>query len=193
MQLAAQSQELRQLRLDIEKLAQFKAMLSEMKSGYLTLKDGYHSILDGSKKNYDLHKNFLDGLLNVNAAVRSVPALQNMNANQRLTLNEYKKAKEQFWSIGLFNPRELTEMDETYASLLKNISANLDLVAFVLTPGRLRMSDGERIAEIEKLEGDSERQLEALRNLTKENTAIAILRAQQKRDSEALRRLSGLK
>lgn len=193
VRLAAQAQELQQLKLNLEKLAQFKMMLGEMKKGYQTMQNGYNSVRDATRGNYDIHKTYLDGLFNVSAVVKNTPAIQSLFSNQRVVLSEYRKALQQFRSTALFNPAELAEMDATYSMVIKNISANLDHVMLVLTPGRLRMSDGERIAAIEQIVGDSEKQRDVLRKLTKENSAIAVLRAQQKKDMQALRKLSGLK
>src|SRR5690242_21852837 len=65
-----QSQEAKQLLLDVEKLAQLKQMLASMKKGYDILHKGYTSIKNISEGNFNLHKTFLDGLLQISPAVR---------------------------------------------------------------------------------------------------------------------------
>ena len=65
--VSAQSQELEQLTLDIEKLAQFKQILSDLKKGYQIVSAGYSTIKDLSQGNFNLHKTFLDGLMLVKA------------------------------------------------------------------------------------------------------------------------------
>ena len=51
-----QAQELEELALDIEKLAQFKQILSDMKKGYTILSGGYNTIKNLSQGNFNLHK-----------------------------------------------------------------------------------------------------------------------------------------
>ena len=58
-----QSQEAKQLLLNVEKLAQLKLMLSHMKTGYQILEKGYTSIKNISQGNFNLHRDFLDGRL----------------------------------------------------------------------------------------------------------------------------------
>lgn len=69
----AQSDELQQLLLDMEKLTQFKAILSDMKQGYQIYQQGYGTISNLSKGNFNLHNVYLTGLMAVSPAVRNNP------------------------------------------------------------------------------------------------------------------------
>jgi hypothetical protein len=51
----AQTQDVQQLILDIEKLTQFKAILSDMQTGYTILTQGYGAVKDISEGNFNLH------------------------------------------------------------------------------------------------------------------------------------------
>ena len=68
---SAQADEIAQLVLNIEKLAQFKQILSDMKKGYEILSGGYNTIKNISEGNFSLHKAFLDGLMEVSPTVRN--------------------------------------------------------------------------------------------------------------------------
>lgn len=68
---SAQTDEIAQLLLNVEKLAQFKQILSDMKKGYQILEGGYNTIKDISEGNFSLHKAFLDGLMQVSPTVRN--------------------------------------------------------------------------------------------------------------------------
>ena len=61
----SQSQEAQQLLLNWEKLTQFKKILKDMYAGYKIVYKGYTTIKDISEGNFDLHRDFLDGLLQV--------------------------------------------------------------------------------------------------------------------------------
>ncbi len=69
-QTMAQSTEVQQLLLNIEKLSQLKKILSNMKKGYEIVSNGYNTIKDISKGNFNLHQDFLDGLLQISPTVR---------------------------------------------------------------------------------------------------------------------------
>ena len=59
-QVVAQSTEIQQLLLNVEKLAQLKKILSNMKKGYEIVSNGYNTIKDISKGNFNLHDAFLE-------------------------------------------------------------------------------------------------------------------------------------
>src|SRR4051794_23202445 len=91
-----QSQEAKQLLLDVEKLAQLKQMLSQMKTGYDILHKGYTSIKNISKGNFDLHKTFLDGLLQISPAVRKYKKIAEIIEFQLKIVKEYRSAFAEF-------------------------------------------------------------------------------------------------
>ena len=64
-QVVAQSTEIQQLLLNVEKLAQLKKILGNMKKGYEIISTGYNTIKDISKGNFNLHEAFLDALMQV--------------------------------------------------------------------------------------------------------------------------------
>ncbi|MDM1048724.1 hypothetical protein [Sphingobacterium hotanense] len=68
--VSGQKHEVTQLLLNVEKLAQFKDVLRQMKQGYEILSKGYGSVKDITQGNFSLHKAFLDGLLKVNPTVK---------------------------------------------------------------------------------------------------------------------------
>ncbi len=70
--LSAQSEEAQQLLLNVEKLAQFKQILSDMKKGYQIISTGYSTIKNLSQGNFNLHKIYLDGLMMVSPTVKNI-------------------------------------------------------------------------------------------------------------------------
>lgn len=192
LRASAQFQDLEQLKLNLEKLAQLKLMLTQAKQGYQTLQNGYNTVRDAARGNYDLHKNYLDGLMQVSGQVKTTPALKRFMDNSTLTQKEYRQWYSRVSSLNLFTPPELSAIEQTYQQINGILSDYLDQLQAILTPAKLRMSDGERVEAIEVLAGKSDEQLAALRQLIKEQTAIAAGRAQGKKDIEAIRRLYGL-
>src|SRR4051812_41409108 len=87
-----QSDEMQQLMLNIEKLAQFKQILSDMKKGYETVSKGYGMVKDLSQGNFNLHKAFLDGLMEASPAVKKYKKVAEIIQFQLQLVQEYKKA-----------------------------------------------------------------------------------------------------
>lgn len=192
LRAGAQFQDLEQLKLNLEKLAQLKLMLTQAKQGYQTLQNGYNTVRDAARGNYDLHKSYLDGLMQVSGQVKTTPALKRFMDNSTLTQKEYRQWYSKVQRLNLFTPQELSAIEQTYQQINGILSDHLDQLQAILAPAKLRMSDGERVEAIEVLAGKSDEQLAALRQLIKEQTTIAAGRAQGKKDIEAMRRLYGL-
>ncbi|SDX02548.1 hypothetical protein SAMN05444410_10868 [Hydrobacter penzbergensis] len=187
----AQSQEMEQLKLNLEKLVQLKLMLQQMKQGYQTLSNGYNSVRDAARGNYDLHRAYLDGLLQVSEQVKGSPALQKLLTNHGLIQQEYRRWLQQVQPLGLFTAQELSDVQRSYQKILEAVSDQLVQLQLLTRPESLRMSDAERLSAIETLATKSDEQLVALRQLMKDQTSVAVRKAQQKRDLQAMRRLYG--
>jgi len=189
----AQSEELQQLALNIEKLAQFRKILSDMKKGYEILNGGYNTIKDLSEGNFSLHKTFLDGLMAVSPSVQRYKKAGDIISYQKSILQEYKSALKRFKSSGFFNSSELGYMERTYDNLLKKSLQNLDELAMVITAGKLRMSDDERLQAIDRIYDDMEDKLVFLRHFNNSSSVLAAQRAKEQNDVRAMRRAYGIK
>ncbi|MDB5232007.1 MAG: hypothetical protein JWN76_2812 [Chitinophagaceae bacterium] len=188
----AQGQELQQLKLDIEKLAQLKAMLSEMKQGYQVLQQGYNKIASTSKDNFDLHKSFLDEQLKPGAVVKNNAAVNKILSDQLLIVSECKTAFKGFQRSGLFAINELAEMKVSGDVIVENINAEVERLKIVLQQGSVRMTDAERLVEIDRINAEVIMQAEQLRAMNRRNENILAWRTQQKKDIDALRKLNGM-
>lgn len=193
LKLSAQSQEMEQLRLDLEKLVQFKLILSQMKQGYQTLQNGYNAVRDAAKGNFDLHKNYLDGLLKVNPFVKQSPALRQIATGQAATVKTFQAAFQEYQSSGLFSAGELTDLRNKYGECSQKVSDDLDILSQIITSGKTRMSDAERLQVIGTVQADISGQLTIVRALVNDYSRLMALRMQQKKDNNAFRKLSGLK
>lgn len=77
-----QSQEAQQLLLNWEKLTQLKKILNDMYKGYEIVSQGYNTIKNLSQGNFNLHKIFLDGLMQVSPAVKKYKRVADIIACQ---------------------------------------------------------------------------------------------------------------
>lgn len=190
VRLKSQTQELEQLKLNLEKLAQFKLMLSEMKSGYQTLLNGYNQVRDIGKSNFNLHQNYLDGLLLVNPTVKNNSAVTRVYNAQAQILADSKTLLQDLHKSKVFTADELTQVANRCNGIMEVVGVDADLLLSVLTPGKFRMSDGERTEIISTMEQSVQKQGVKLKALRDAYTKLMILRSQNRRDKESLRALS---
>lgn len=185
--LAAQSQEMQQLLLNIEKLAQFKQILTDMKKGYQILSGGYNTIKELSQGNFSLHETFLDALMQVSPTVRNYRRVSEIVKYQLLLVKEYKSAFEGFRNSGNFNSNEIAYFGRVYDNLLHQSLRNLDELVTVITANKLRMNDDERLTAIDKIYADMQDKLLFLRSFNSNNSILSIQRAKERNDIGVMR------
>ncbi len=186
----AQVQELKQLALNIEKLAQFRAILKDMKEGYQILTKGYNTVKDLTKGNFDLHKTFLDALLQVSPAVRNYKRVADIIDYQVQIVQECGQHRNKLQASGLFAPEELHYFAGIYEKIFAESLRNLEELTDVLTAGKMRMSDEERLAAIDRIYTAMQDKMLFVRDFNTETSILAVQRAKEARDVEAIRFLT---
>lgn len=189
---SAQSAELEQLALNIEKLAQFKQILSDLKKGYEIVSSGYNTIKNISEGNFSLHKTFLDGLMQVSPSVKKYKRVADIVNFQIILVKEYKTAFNRFKRDGHFNPQELEYLDRVYNNLFKKSLENLDDLMTVITADKLRMSDDERLQAIDRIFEDMQDKVMFLRHFNTNTTILAVQRAKEGNDAVTIRSIYGI-
>jgi len=173
------AQDMQQLVMDIEKLTQFKAILSDMQAGYTILTQGYGQVKSLSEGNFNLHSAFLNSLMAVSPEIRKYGRIADIVTAQASIVSEYKAAWKQAQSGGHFSASELLYMNGVFNSLFNQSVSNLTNLANVLTAGKLRMSDAERLAAIDHIYGDTQDKLVFLRRF---NSQIAVMAVQRQKE-----------
>ena len=187
-----QSQAVKQLQLDIQKLAQLKTMLSSMHSGFSILSNGYENIKSQTQSNFNLHKGFIDGLSLVSPAVKNSSAIASIISVQSLIVAEYKAGLRQLKSYGLLNIAEREVLRTAYGSIFQQSVNSLEILQQVITSGKLQMTEAERLKIIGSLEQDLDKQLLSLRNFTSQANQLFALRQKMKRENKVLQNTYGI-
>lgn len=189
----SQSQEVQQLLLNVEKLAQFKKILNDMYKGYKVLYKGYTTIKDISEGNFSLHKTFLDGLLQVSPAVRKYKRIADIISYQLRIVKEYKTAFSQFRQDKHFTAEEIDYLGKVYSNLFKESMKSLDELSMVITTGKLRMNDDERLQAIDRIYSNIVDQFSFLQEFNNSTAILAVQREKDLQDIEISRRIYSIK
>ena len=188
----AQTDEIAQLLLNVEKLAQFEQILSDMKKEYEILSGGYNTIKDLSQGNFSLHKTFLDALMEVSPTVKHYKRVADIISYQVILIKEYKSAFNRFKRDNNFNQQELAYLGRVYKNLFKQSLDNLDDLVTIITANQLRMSDDERLGAIDRIFADMQDKLLFLRHFNNNTTVLALQRAKEKNDAGTMRLVYGI-
>lgn len=189
----AQSEEAKQLLLNVEKLAQFKKILQNMYDGYKIIHKGYTTVKDLSEGNFSLHKTFLDGLMEVSPVVRKYKRIADIINYQIRIVKVYKGAFNQFKEDKSFTGDEIEYLRKVYANLFDQSVKNLDELAIVITAGKLRMSDDERLQAIDRIYASIEDQFTFLKEFNNNTAVLSLQRKSEQAEIRMSRRLNGYK
>jgi DNA repair ATPase RecN len=189
----AQSAEIQQLILNIEKLSQFKKILSDMKKGYELLSGGYKTVKDMSEGNFSLHKTFLDALMQVSPVVKNYKRVGDIINFEMLLMKESKKGLNRFVKSGSFSEKEISYFEKVYGNLLSQSLRNLDELTMVVTADKLRMSDDERLQAVDDIYVQMQDKLLFLRNFNASANVLALQRAKEAKDVYASKEFQELK
>jgi hypothetical protein len=188
----AQTADLTQLVLDIEKLTQLKGILTDMKTGYDIVNGGYNQVKSIESGNFNLHATFLNGLNAVSPGVANYGRVADIILQQANLVVEYKRYQQEFKDSDSFNASELGYIANVYATLLQQSLKNLSRLTDILMAGKLRMSDAERLKAIDKIYGDSSDEYGFLRNFDRQGVTLSLQRSKDLNDTQTLKQLYGL-
>ena len=186
------AQLLEQLLLDTEKLTSLKATLQQMYTGYATLEKGYTNIRDIAKGNFNLHEAFLDGLWLVSPAVRSDPRITTIINSEYSIVTGYHSANARWSASGVFTPQELSYIIDTYSALLQSCLQSIEELTMILTADQLRMSDGQRMQAIGRIDEETRQQAAILQQLDNTLSIQTEQRLKEQGDINTLNSIYGL-
>jgi hypothetical protein len=188
----AQSSDLTQLILDIEKLTQLKGILTDMKTGYNIVNGGYNQVKSIAKGNLSLHTTFLNGLNAVSPGVANYGRVADIILTQANLVTEYKRYQSAFRQSGRFNLTELAYIANVYTALLQQTLQNLSRLTDILMAGKLRMSDAERLKAIDHIYADTSDQYAFLKSFDRQGVVLSLQRTKDANDTQTLQKLYGL-
>src|SRR5580692_1550029 len=184
--------DIKQLLLDYQKLKEEKAILTDMYTAYNIIHQGYDQIKSIARGNFTLHQTFLNSLLAVSPAVRNYYKVAQIINNEAELVRECQSAQHYFQSSGHFTLNEHTYFNDLYAGLLSRSLQNLDELAMVMTADQLRMSDGERLNAIDRIDESMTTQLTTLRTFNNANAITDGQRSMINTDIQSLQSLYGI-
>lgn len=185
----AQSDEVKQLLLNVEKLTQFKQILIDMKKGYQVMSNGYTAVKDISQGNFNIHKTFLDALLEVSPVVKKYRRIGDIVSMEIRMVNEYKSAFYRFKKDANFNAEEIKYISSVYDNLLKKSLDNIENLTTIVTANKLRMSDDERLKAIDSIYDKMQFNISFLKNFNNSTSILALQKTKKVNDVNDVRRM----
>jgi len=186
------SQQSTREKLMAEQIVGYETYLGAIKGGYNIAEKGLNTAHELKNGTFGLHTAYFNSLERVSPAVQNNPkgrAIADME-QQIVTLFTTEISWQQ--KEKLLSPAELTYLQNVYAGLLKKCKDDLGELADVLTPGKLQLTDQQRLDRLDKLYAAMKDKLAFAGSFTGKCRKLATGRQQAKQDREQLKKLYGI-
>lgn len=147
----AQSDEVQQLLLNVEKLDQLREMLDNMRDKYRILTQGYNQVKGIAEGNFNLHQAFLNRLVQVNPKVKSYYKVGEIIELQLGLIQGLAKARREFRVTDFLQEQEFVQVDRLFTVWSRSSLHLLEELVLILADNQLHMDDWERIQAIDRL------------------------------------------
>jgi hypothetical protein len=164
-----------------------------MYEGYKVVSKGYNTIKDISQGNFTLHQEFLDRLLAVSPAVKKYKRIADIITYQKRIMQEHRKSFTYFKGTRRFTLNEINYIEKVYNNLFQQSLKTLDELLLIISTGRLRMSDNERLEAIDRIFCDMQDKLTFIRSFNNSTKLLAVQRIKEQSEIDVERKLIDIK
>ncbi|MFC7670584.1 hypothetical protein ACFQT0_27725 [Hymenobacter humi] len=141
-------------------------------------------------KTQALHDQWYSSLLQISAGVRNYRRVQEIYTHQSEMISQFSAAIPELRTQQL-SPAQLSEASTIYQGILTENIALLGELAGVMSTGRSKMTDPERVEFIDNIADRIVKQHNLMNYFTNKCRAIAQMQAQQVQDRESMTALMG--
>lgn len=186
------SQQATQRKLMAEQITGWQVYLRALKTGYHITENGLTTAHDLKNGTFSLHSSYFNSLEQVSPTVQNNPkgkVCTEIASQISLTLNSEINWQQK---TNMLSPKEMTYLQKVSAGVRADCKAGLQQLDDILTPGKLQLSDAERLTQIDKVYTSlKEKQIFSVA-FSARCRKLAMARQRAKIDNEQIRKLYGI-
>lgn len=179
-------------KLMLAQIAGYGTFLNSLKSGYQVTEKGLNTIYEMKGGTFDLHSAYFNSLQQVSPVVQSNPkgkAIGEMAQQiSQVFTNEINWQHQQ----KLLTVTEINYIRQVYQNLTNKCQQDLNDLTRVLTPGKLQMTDHERLVRIDQIYTAMRDKLAFSQSFTTRCRQMAGDRQRAKKNNDQLKALYGI-
>lgn len=185
------NQQSRKEQLMAEQIAACQLYLSELSRGVHIVGTGLRSASDLKGGTLALHATYFNSLQQISSGVQNNPKAKAMaGIGQQITAAFDREIAFQ-QKANVLSRADQDYIRQVYQNLLAKCKEDLSELRDVLTPGKLELTDAQRLERIDHLYAAMQEKLAFTGSFTSKCHGLALWRQQAARDREALRKLYG--
>ena len=186
------SQQSQQRKLMAAQIAEYETYLGELKTGYHVTESGLKTAHDLKNGTFTLHRDYISSLSQVNPVIQNNPkgkAIADLNNQTAALLPAEINWQQQQRSL---TPAEMGYLQKVRDNLTAKCKLDMDELLQVLTPGKLQLTDAQRLARLDKLYDSMKDKYAFAGSFTAKCRKLALSRKQQTQDKRQLKKLYGI-
>jgi ribonuclease HI len=179
-------------KLMVQQIAYLEVYLHEMKTGYSIAQKGLNTAHELKNGTYSLHTDYLNSLQQVNLVILNNPKgkaiadmLQQIIRSFTTEITWQQKEK-------LFTAKEISYLQHVYDHLLKSSNQDMDELVNVLTPGKLQLTDQQRLDRLDRLYDSMKDKNAFAGSFTGKCRKVALSRKHAAEDQSQMKKLYGI-
>jgi hypothetical protein len=183
------NQQLTRKRVMLQQIALQQTYLAGLKKGYSVVQKGLNTAHDLKNGTFSLHQDYFNSLSAVSVSVKNDPRIALITNYQREIIasfdNELNWEKQQ----AILASDEIRYIQTAYGNLLSGCTSDLDELNMVITPGKARMKDAERIEHIDLIYTNTIDKYKFSQSFTHNSRAFAFNRKSNTQETFIIRKL----
>lgn len=180
------------IKLMLAQITGYETFLHSLKSGYQVTENGLNALHEMKGSTYSLHTAYFTSLKQISPAVQSNPkgkAMAHMQQQVNTVFNNELAWQRQ---QKILRVPEINYIRQVYQSLLKKCRQDMSDLTQVLTPGKLQMTNHQRLERIDRLYASMQDKLAFAQSFTNKCRQMANDRQRAKKNNDQLKKLYGI-
>jgi len=175
----------------VAQIAAYQLYLSEIKGGYQIAQTGLNTAHGLKNGTFGLHTAYFNSLEQVNPAIQDNSKAKAIAGMEQQIAGNFDQEIAFQQKLQMLTPSELNYLRQVYQSLLQKCRADLSELNDVLTPGKLQLSDQQRLERVDHLYAAMQDKLAFSGSFTARCHKLALARQQAAKDRQTLKSLYG--
>lgn len=186
------SQQSQKKKLMAEQVAGLEVYLGAIKGGYRIAETGLNTAHDLKNGTFSLHSAYFNSLEQVSPVVQQNPKGKAIAELYQQLVSQFDSELRWQKQQGQFSAAEMTNLQKVADNLKKLAATDMAELTDVLTPGKLQLTDEQRLARLDKLYAAMKDKAAFTASFTGKCRQLATGRQRAKADREQLRKLYGI-
>jgi hypothetical protein len=186
------SQQSNKEKIMTEQIADLQIYEHALKNGYHIAETGLNTAHNLKNGTLGLHTAYFNSLEQVNPMVSDDPKGKAILGLQQQIINCFTVEISWQQKQKLLQANELAYLESVHDNLLKECKKDVDELTLVLTPGKMQLTDQQRLDRLDRLYASMNDKYAFAGNFTAKCRKLALGRQQAKQEKEQLKKLYGI-